>query len=276
MPFDMGIFRFDTCAEASIIMHLIDTHSHIDIDVFSDEFHEVLARARAAGVIAQILPGICRDRWKRLLSICQKERDLFPAIGMHPTYLDIHQAEHIIELQTHAQSNTLVAIGEIGLDYFVNVNRDQQQELFEKQLAIASETNLPILLHVRKAHDQVLSTIRKRKFSQGGIVHAFSGSMQQAGHYINNGFLISFGGSITYTRAKKLRRIAKELPLETIVLETDAPDLPPVSHHSERNYPEYLPDILQTLAELRSEPIDTIALITTQNASRLLQLNLAS
>ncbi len=256
-------------------MHLIDTHSHIDVEVFVQDFHEVLSRTRAAGVIAQVLPGVCRTWWKRLLNLCQKEEDLYPAIGLHPMYLDVHLPEHLLELRSHAESGKLVAIGEIGLDFFVkDCDQNLQQELFEAQLDIAEEACLPVLLHVRKAHDQVLSIIRKKGFPHGGIVHAFGGSMQQAENYLKLGFLISFGGSVTYTRAKKIRRIAQTLPLESIVLETDAPDLPPAGHHGQRNSPEYLTEILQTVAELRVESLDEIACITTQNASRLLQLEI--
>ncbi len=254
-------------------MQLIDTHSHIDVDIFSGDRQEVLGRARTVGVIGQILPGICQSLWPRLLSLCRQEKDLYPAIGLHPMYLNAHRPEHLRELYKHAQSNTLVAIGEIGLDYYITVDRKEQQSLFNKQLDVAAETCLPILLHVRKAHDQVLSTLRKRNFTHGGIVHAFSGSMQQAEHYLKLGFLISFCGNITYKRAKKLQKIAKFLPLESIVLETDSPDLPPAAHNGERNSPEYLPEILETLSDIREESMEALALATTQNACRLLKLD---
>ncbi len=254
-------------------MRLIDTHSHIDVEVFAHDFHEVLTRTRAAGVIAQILPGIRQTWWDRLLFLCQKEDDLHPAIGLHPMYLDVHLPEHLLELRSHAESGKLVAIGEIGLDFFVkDFDQNRQQELFEAQLDIAKEACLPVLLHVRKAHDQVLSIIRQKGFPHGGIIHAFGGSMQQAENYLKRGFLIGFGGSVTYTRAKKIRRIAQALPLESIVLETDAPDLPPAGHHGQRNSPEYLAEILKILAELRVESLDEIACMTTQNASRLLHI----
>ncbi len=255
-------------------MQLIDTHSHIDLHHFKHDFQEVLGRARMAGVIAQVLPGVCRSWWDNLLNLCTVEPDLFPAIGLHPMYLSMHNPGHLDELQRYAQKGKLIAIGEIGLDYFVkNSNPKKQQDLFECQLEIAAQSQLPILLHVRKAHDQTLAALRRKHFSTGGIVHAFSGSLQQAKQYIKLGFLISFGGSLTYDRARKIRSIAQTLPLENIVLETDAPDIPPVAHHGERNLPEYLPQILAALAEIRSEPIEELASRTTENAIRVLNLD---
>ncbi|HIP39047.1 MAG TPA: TatD family deoxyribonuclease [Desulfocapsa sulfexigens] len=254
-------------------MELIDTHSHIDLAAFADDFREVLTRARQAGVIAQILPGVYRAGWQRILDLCLAENDLYPAIGLHPMYLDHHEPEDLDLLRMHAASGKLKAIGEIGLDYFIkDSDRSAQQELFEAQLHIASGHGLPILLHVRKAHDQVQATIRKRGFKFGGIVHAFSGSLQQAEHYIKLGFLISICGTITYDRATRVRSMAVELPLESLVIETDSPDIPPVAHHGQRNSPEYLPEILSALAELRGESMEKVAKQTTINVRGLLCL----
>lgn len=254
-------------------MELIDTHSHIDLGVFQDDFQEVLGRARAAQVVAQVLPGVCKAGWERILALCVAEKDLYPAIGMHPMYLQYHGREDLDLLRGHALAGELSAIGEIGLDYFVeNLDREAQQELFEEQLAIAAEAQLPVLLHVRKAHDQVQATLRRRRFNQGGLVHAFSGSLQQAEQYLKIGFSISVCGTISYDRATRIRRIIAELPLDALVLETDAPDLPPAGHHGERNSPEYLPEILTALAELRGESTEFIAEQTTKNARNLLRL----
>ena len=258
-------------------MELIDTHSHIDLAAFTDDFREVLARARKAGVITQILPGVYRAGWQRIFNLCRTENDLFPATGLHPLYLDHHEPEDLKVLRMHAGSGKLKAIGEIGLDYyFKDSDRLAQQELFEAQLRIASDYDLPVLLHVRKAHDQVQATIRKRGFKQGGIVHAFSGSLQQAENYIKLGFLISICGTITYDRATRVRSVAAKIPLSSLVLETDSPDIPPVAHHGQRNSPEYLPEILFSLAELRGESVEGIAKQTTMNARNLLCLECQS
>lgn len=254
-------------------MKLIDTHCHIDLGVFDKDYREVLDRARAVGISAMILPGVDRGGWAHLLDLCSQEPDLYPALGLHPMYLRLHHPDDLDELQHHVDQGRQVAIGEIGLDYYVEgVDRQQQQELFEAQLDIASAANLPVLLHVRKAHDQVLATLRRRKFQQGGIVHAFAGSLQQAQHYTKLGFKLSFGGTLTYDRAKRIRAVASQLPLEEIVLESDAPDIPVSSHRGERNSPEYLPEILNALADLRSESNEVIAAQTTKNALMILSL----
>ena len=254
-------------------MDLIDTHSHIDLEIFSGDFHQVLARARMNGVIGQVLPGVYRAGWKRILSLCEIEKDLYPALGLHPMYLRHHAPGDLKELQKHALSGSLVAIGEIGLDYFIkDVDKSAQQELLEGQLEIAAEAGLPVLLHVRKAHDQAQKTLRRLRFGNGGIVHAFNGSLQQAEHYLKLGFLVSICGTISYDRATKIRAVAAHLPLQSLVLETDSPDIPPAAFHGERNSPEHLPVILQDLASLRKESVKEVAEQTTENAEKLLLL----
>ncbi len=254
-------------------MELIDTHSHIDLPIFSDDFHEVLAKARQAGVVAQVLPGVQRAGWQRILSLCAAEKNLYPAIGLHPMYLQYHGEDDLDLLRKHALDGQLKAIGEIGLDYFTeDSDRSAQQQLFEAQLAIAADSALPVLLHVRKAHDQVQATIRRCAFSHGGIVHAFSGSLQQAEHYLKLGFLISICGTITYDRATRIRSVATRIPLQSLVVETDSPDLPPAAHHGQRNSPEYLPQIVSSLAAIRGESVEQVAEQTTVNARSLLAL----
>lgn len=252
---------------------MIDTHNHIDLPIFVDAFDQMLERARDVGVTAHVLPGVVRAGWKRILQLSSQEHDLFPAIGLHPMYLSHHRENDLKELRELAFTENLVAIGEIGLDYYLkDTNRSAQQELFEAQLGIAAEADLPILLHVRKAHDQVQATIRRLQFTGGGIVHAFSGSLQQAEKYIKLGFLISICGTITYDRATKIRAVAKVLPLTSLVIETDSPDIPPSAHYGEQNFPEYLPEILSTLALLREEPYGQVAQQLKKNSQLLLSL----
>lgn len=254
-------------------MELIDTHCHLDLRVFSQQYKDLQDRARAAGVVQMILPGVVQAGWCRLLKVCSEETDLFAAPGLHPMYLSHHTPEHLEELTTVVQNNKVVALGEIGLDYYLkSIDKDAQQLLFEQQLRIAEKEHLPILLHVRKAHDQVLATLRKLRFPHGGIVHAFNGSFQQAMRYIDFGFGIAVGGTITYSRAKRIRKVAADLPLESLVLETDAPDIPPAAHHGEVNLPEYLPDILAGLTSVRRESIEQIADCTSLNSRRILGL----
>lgn len=255
-------------------MELIDTHCHLDITMFAEEFDILLARAKAAGVQEMVLPGVDADGWDRMIALCKKNPGLFAAPGLHPMYLSWHHPRHLDELEDLTRHEKLFALGEIGLDYYIEKSdKTAQQDLFEKQLQIARKAHLPILLHVRKAHDQVLSTLRAKRFPHGGLVHAFNGSYQQATHYIKLGFGISICGTITYDRAKKIRGIATSLPQQVLVLETDAPDLPLAGRRGKNNLPQYLPEVLAVLARLRSEPIEETARYTTANARRILGLH---
>ena len=165
-----------------------------------------------------------------------------------------------------------MAVGEIGLDYFVpDLDQDTQEFYFVEQLKIAKEFDLPVLLHIRKANDQVLKQLRRFKL-RGGIAHAFNGSVHQANEFIKLGFKLGFGGAMTYTRALNLRRLAADLPLEAIVLETDAPDIPPVWIGKNRNSPAYLPQIAAELASIRKIGIEELKAVTSKNALDLFQL----
>ena len=188
-------------------------------------------------------------------------------------FLAAHSTDDIAALERTIEKHRPVAVGEIGLDYFVpELDRALQQTLFEAQLEIARNANLPVILHVRKAHDQVLSTLRRIPVP-GGTVHAFNGSLQQARHYMDLGFKLGFGGMLTFPRSRKIRQLASDLPIDAIVLETDAPDMTVAAHQGERNSPEYLPDCLQSLAEVRDAGPDELARQTTHNARSVFSLD---
>ena len=187
-------------------------------------------------------------------------------------YIHVHRPEHLADLRAQIEAQRPVAVGEIGLDLFVrDLDYDTQEFFYVEQLKIAKEYDLPVLLHCRKANDQLLKHLR-RIGVRGGIAHAFNGSPQQADEFIKLGFKLGFGGAFTWPRANNLRRLAVDLPLEAIVLETDSPDIPPVWIGRGRNAPGELPRIAQTLAELRGLDIDTVAQATTRNARELLRL----
>lgn len=254
-------------------MELTDTHCHLDVEEFDADRAAVLARARAAGVGGIVVPGVLARTWEGLWDFCAGDPGLYPALGMHPIYLDRHDAAGLRQLEDWIAGRRPVAIGEIGLDYYVaGLDRDRQQALFEAQLAIARAAGLPVILHVRKAHDAVLATLRRVRVP-GGICHAFNGSLQQAGQYLELGFRLGFGGMLTYERSSKLRGLAQALPLEALVLETDAPDMTVAQHHGERNSPEYLPYCLAALAALRGESESRVAAVTTGNARAVLRLD---
>jgi len=258
-------------------MNLIDTHAHIDVPAFDADRNAVLTQCQQAGVSRIVVPGIMADSWDRLRKICDSRAEsspvLYPSFGLHPVYLVRHTPADIEKLREYVELHRPIAVGEIGLDFYLTeLDRDRQQTLFEAQLAIAAEARLPVLLHVRKSHDAILACLRKTPVT-GGICHAFNGSLQQAQHYLELGFKLGFGGMLTYERSHKLHRLAQQLSLEAIVLETDAPDMTVASHHGQRNSPEYLPECLRALATLRNEDIHTVAAQTTANAKAVLDFS---
>ncbi|MCP4041327.1 MAG: TatD family hydrolase [Gammaproteobacteria bacterium] len=253
-------------------MELIDTHCHLDLPVFDPDRERILTNCRRIGVNNIVIPGISASGWKGLLDLCAKEDGLYPALGLHPLYLDRHHETDIVRLEEVIGGGMPVAVGEIGLDYYArDGDRSGQQKLFESQLSIARHADLPVLLHVRKAHDRVLATLRRIGVT-GGIAHAFNGSLHQGMQYLELGFKLGFGGMLTYKRSRRLRALARDLPLGALVLETDAPDLAVVSHHGERNSPEYLPECLAAMSEVRDDDPGVIAMQTTQNVREVLSI----
>ncbi|MFO8002758.1 TatD family hydrolase [Thioalkalivibrio sp.] len=255
---------------------LIDTHAHVDVEAFAPDRDSVLGRARSAGVVTQVVPAITRDHWPGLAQLTVRHADLFPAYGLHPVFLDIHGDADIDALDVWLSDHPAVAVGEIGLDGFVEeiatgAAWERQWQLFTAQLDVALNHGLPVIIHARRALDHVLKALRQRPGSTG-IIHSFSGSRQQADQALEQGFCLGFGGPVTYPRAKRLRRLAGELPDAALVLETDAPDQPSVSHRGERNEPAFLPEIAATIAELRGVPVTDVAALTTANARRILRL----
>lgn len=249
---------------------LIDTHCHLDAAEFDADRDEVVARARAAGVEVMVIAGVERAGFDALLSACRRYPGCLPALGIHPMYVDNAKVEDLDVLREMIAQHHPVAIGEIGLDFFVpDYDRERQEFYFAGQLEIAAECGLPVLLHIRRAQDTVLKFLRQAKVN-GGIAHAFNGSRQQAEEFIKLGFKLGFGGAMTYDRATRLRTLAATLPLDSIVLETDAPDMPPAFIGKARNSPEYLPRIAEVLAELRGISVEEVAGITTANARAVL------
>lgn len=254
-------------------MSLFDTHCHLDVAAFDADRESVLQRARQLGVQDILIPAIQRSGWAFLLDLCRREDRLHPALGLHPIFLERHQPRiDLPALERALAEQRVTAIGEIGLDFYLpELDRPRQLALFDAQLRIAREARLPVILHVRKAHDEVLACLRRLP-PVGGIAHAFNGSLDQARRYIELGFVLGFGGMITYARSTRLRALARRLASEHLVLETDAPDMTVAAHQGERNSPEYLPDCLAALADVKGEPAERLAAITTRNARRVLGL----
>lgn len=258
----------------------IDTHCHLDAPEFAPDRDAVRAAAQAAGVTHLVIPAVQRSHWQDVIALAHRHGDSY-ALGIHPLYTPGAQESDIAalrELLSQQRSDPhLVAVGEIGLDFFVpGLDEQRQIWFYEQQIRLAREFELPVILHVRKSSDRLLKTLRQHRVA-GGIAHAFNGSAQQAQAFIDLGFKLGFGGAITYERALKLRELAACLPLEALVLETDAPDIPPHWLYSTaeqraagqpqgRNSSAELPRIAAEIARLRGMGIEQLAQASTANA----------
>ena len=253
-------------------MQLVDTHCHLDVPEFDADRDDVVRRARAAGVTRQIVPAIEAATWPGLRDACAQDDGLFPAYGLHPLLIASHREEHLRALREWIERERPVAVGECGLDYYIDgLDRDVQATYFDGQLEIARDYDLPLVVHARRAVDAVMASI-KRVGKLRGVIHSFAGSEEQARQLADLGFLIGIGGPVTYERANRVRRVAANVPLDTLLLETDAPDQPDCAHRGQRNEPARMLRVLETVATLRNEDPDTIARATTRNAERLFGL----
>lgn len=253
-------------------MRLVDSHSHFDAAEFDADRALAHARAMAVGVQAQVLPAVDAAGWPKLKAVCAAFPGLHPAYGLHPMYLDAHRPGHLTELRGWIERERPVAVGECGLDFFVEgLDAGAQQLYFDAQLRLAREFDLPVIVHARRAVDAVIASIR-RIGALRGVVHSFPGSTEQAAQLHKLGFLLGIGGPVTYERANRLRGLVAAMPLEQLLLETDAPDQPDSDHRGERNEPAYLTKVLEVVAELRGVPQDIVADATTANAQRLFGL----
>ncbi|SFM60405.1 TatD family hydrolase [Rugamonas rubra] len=252
----------------------IDTHCHLDAHEFGAESAAQAALARAEGVGMIVVPAVARANFDVVAGLAAGVDNACYALGIHPIYVPQAGEDDLLALRERVAvamaDRRMVAIGEIGLDFFIPMlsepaMRDKQIHFFREQLRIARDFELPVLMHVRRSQDVVLKHARQIR-PAGGIAHAFNGSFQQAQGYIDLGFKLGFGGAMTFTRARQIRRMAAELPLSAIVLETDAPDIAPSWVHPGRNSPDQIPRIGAVLAELRGLSVAEVAGATTANA----------
>lgn len=249
---------------------LVDTHSHFDAAEFDPDRDAAYARARQAGVTTQVVPAVTLANCEAVAATCRRYPGCLPAWGMHPMYVDGHRDEDIAALRGRVEAWRPLAIGEIGLDLFVEgLDVARQEYFFVEQLKVARDYDLPVLLHCRRAVDLILKHLRRVPV-RGGIAHAFSGSRQQADEFIRRGFKLGFGGAFTWPRATRLRALAAELPLAAIVLETDSPDIPPAWLGRGRNEPAELAGIAAALADLRGISGAELARVTGENARAVL------
>ncbi len=264
-----------------------DSHCHLDAAEFDADRSQVIARARAAGVGMLVLPAVHVANFDAVRELAHAHDGVY-ALGIHPLYVDRagdDALEHLREaLRAHRDDPRLVAVGEIGLDHFVpGLDRDRQQHFYIAQLKLARDAGLPVILHVRRSADALLAGLRRVSVA-GGIAHAFNGSAQQAMQFVERGFALGFGGAMSFERALQIRHLAATLPATALVLETDAPDIPPqwlyrraaeraagaLAEHSSRNEPAELPRIAMTLSTLRGWTPEETARHTTANVLRVL------
>ncbi|AWH51603.1 DNAase [Stenotrophomonas sp. SAU14A_NAIMI4_5] len=251
---------------------LIDSHCHLDASEFDPDRTAVIERARAAGVQAQVVPAVTAASWPKLREVCQQAPGLYPAYGLHPMFLADHRPEHLGQLREWVERERPCAIGECGLDFFVEgLDAEAQQDYFIGQLKLARDFDLPVIVHARRAVDAVIAAIR-RIGGLRGVVHSFPGSPEQAAQLHKLGFLLGLGGPLTYQRAQRLQRLVREMPLEQLLLETDAPDQPDAGIRGQRNEPARLSVIARHVAALRGTDVETVAAATSENARRLFAL----
>ncbi|MDD2539663.1 MAG: TatD family hydrolase [Desulfuromonadaceae bacterium] len=251
--------------------YLIDSHCHLDLEPLKSGLPHILQEAYAAGVHGFVVPGVHPEGWPRISALAVEHSRIMPAFGIHPMHaesMNDQVCDHLLKCAVQG-----VAIGETGLDPAYEVSLVAQERAFREQLRMAVTCGLPVLIHCRRAFQRVAAILREERAHQvGGIMHAFSGSPEMAREFVRLGFAISISGTVTWNNAVKPLRIAREVPLEHLVLETDAPDMTPQRYRGVFNRPAWIMETAQRVAEIRGIPLEDVARITTDNVRRILRL----
>ena len=253
---------------------LIDSHSHLEMPDFKRDLEEVIQRAEASGVRYIFTVGTEKKDWKRTLEIVNSHPSIYAILGVHPHNAKEIDHETYPTLRQLCRQEKVKAYGEIGLDFFRNLSpRDVQLKRFREQIGLAKELRLPIVVHDREAHHETLEVLKSEKAEEcGGIIHCFSGDYEMAKACMDMGFFISVPGSITYKNSEDYRETIKRIPLESLLIETDAPFLTPVPFRGKRNEPSYVRYTAQKVAEIKKVPFEKVAEVTTENALRVYRL----
>lgn len=253
---------------------LIDTHTHIDMENFADRFDEVMQTAKDYGVEKVVIPGVEPSGFDRIIKLCEEYPDVYGAVGVHPEELNSYNEEAENKIKELLKHKKIIAVGEIGLDYYWDKSQiEKQKEIFERQILIAKQAQKPILVHDREAHPDSFEILKKSNAAETGVVmHCFSGSPEFAQQCINEGFYIAIGGVVTFKNAKKVKEVAKTVPLDKLLLETDAPYMTPVPFRGKENQPAYVKFVAEEIAQLRGVSFEEIAEATTANAKKLLKI----
>ena len=249
---------------------IFDSHAHLDAPEFDGDRARVLQDARAAGVTEMLIPAVTAASWSKLHDLCGSAPGLHPAYGLHPCHLERHADDDLGALDAWLRTHSAAAVGECGLDDMPSApDRERQLYFLRGQFELAHRFDLPLVLHARHAFEAVILELRAFGKPLRGVVHSFSGSAEQARQLRQLGFLIGIGGPVTHERARRLRKLVATVPVESLLLETDAPDQPGAGHRGSRNEPAYIVEVLQCVAGLRGEEPAGLARATTANARRL-------
>ncbi len=271
-------------------MQFFDSHCHFDFIEFNADRAALWRACAAHGITRLLMPGVAPEQWQNAAQLCVRYDGLCYAAGIHPHWIEQQQwfqrntmglltdatqekiaaliREEIMQ-SAQAENPACVAVGECGLDKFITTPIALQQQLLSLHIDIANQLNKPLIVHGVRAHNEMIALLKKNKPKTGGVVHAFSGSYEIAQQYVDLGFYLGVGGTITYERAQKTRAAVTKIPLDYLVLETDAPDMPLQGKQGQRNSPEYIPQIAEVLAQLRGVAVQEIATATSRNAQRL-------
>lgn len=253
----------------------IDTHVHLNADQYEEDLQQVIERALEAKVEKMVVVGFDRKTIERAMKLIEQYDFLYAAIGWHPVDAIDCTNEDLMWIESLAVNNPkIVAIGETGLDYYWDKSpKDVQQQLFRKQIHLAQKLNLPIVIHNRDATGDVVKILREENASSvGGVMHCYSGSVETARECIAMNFMISLGGPVTFKNAKTPKEVAKEIPLEHLLIETDAPYLAPHPYRGKRNEPSYVPLVAEEIARLKGLDVEEVAKATTENATKFFKL----
>ncbi len=254
-------------------MQLVDSHCHLDVADFANDLPETLSRANQVGVSRFIVPAIAAAGWPHLANLAAGHKGFHPAYGLHPMFVAEHIDAHLSELPEWLKRPECVAVGECGLDFFIpGLDVARQEAIFIEQIRLAVHYNKPLIIHARKATERVIQLLKQYGPARG-VIHSYSGSLEQARQLITMGFLMGIGGPLTYPRSTRLRTIVREIPLQFLLLETDAPDQPLCGEQGRRNEPSKLPEVARALAETLGLDIKEVTEQTTRNAERLFALS---
>jgi TatD DNase family protein len=248
----------------------IDTHAHLEMAAFDGDREAVLARAAEAGLTAIVTVGTTLPDCEMAVALTRLYKPVYAAVGIHPHEVKQIDAATYDALLVLARQEKVVAIGEIGLDFFYDLSpREVQLRRFQEQLGLAEELDLPVIIHDREAHQEIIEILRPRKGRLRGVLHCFSGDWAMACECLDLGFHLSVAGPVTYKKADQLRAVAREMPLERLLIETDAPYLAPQPYRGKRNEPAYVVETAKYIAEMRGIPVDELERQTAANACRL-------